>query len=88
MVSRVMINLRDPILHKSRGRGEADEADTTSSTGYISTFVLDSILFAPATRLIRVSHGTLAVLHANTVSGIELDLHQENSPRSMLHGAS
>lgn len=47
MVSRLMINLHDPILHKSTGR---DEPVVTSRTGHVSTIVLDSILFAPSTQ--------------------------------------
>lgn len=90
MVSRIMINLRDPILHKSTGRGQTVEADTTSLAGDVSTFVLDGILFASATRTDLSKSWLLswpAVLHANAVSGIELDLIQENSPGSMPHGA-
>jgi hypothetical protein len=38
MISRLMINLRDPELHKPDDR---DEALTTTHGGYISTIVLD-----------------------------------------------
>jgi len=41
MISRIMISLRDPKLHKPV---DCDETVTTSDAGYISTVMLDDIL--------------------------------------------
>ncbi|KAH9010030.1 hypothetical protein EDB84DRAFT_1681484 [Lactarius hengduanensis] len=49
MVSRLMINLHDPMLHNSTVRGDTDETDLGSRTGYIST-IPDGIPFALGTR--------------------------------------
>jgi hypothetical protein len=38
MISRLMINLRDPTLHSPAG---CDGTVTTSHAGYVSTFMLD-----------------------------------------------
>jgi hypothetical protein len=38
MISRLMINLRDPTIHSPADR---DETVTTSHVGYLSTLVLD-----------------------------------------------
>jgi hypothetical protein len=42
MVSRIMINLRDPTLHSLAGR---DETVTTSHYGRVSTLVLGDITY-------------------------------------------
>jgi hypothetical protein len=51
MVSRLMINLHDPMLraHMSTSRGDTDGTYTSSREGYISTFP-DGIVFASATQ--------------------------------------
>ena len=38
MVSRLMINLRDPTLHK---QADSDETDTASYAGHVSTVLLE-----------------------------------------------
>ena len=38
MVSRLMINLRDPILHRQT---DSDEIDTMSYAGHVSTVLLE-----------------------------------------------
>jgi len=38
MVSRLMINLRDPTLHRQT---DSDEIDTTSYAGHVSTVLLE-----------------------------------------------
>jgi hypothetical protein len=43
MISRLMINLRDPTLHNPA------DCDTTSHDGYVSTFVLDDMAVATQT---------------------------------------
>jgi hypothetical protein len=42
MVSRIMINLRDPALHRPADR---DETVTTAHGGCVSTLVLDDSLY-------------------------------------------
>jgi hypothetical protein len=75
MVSRLMINLHDPMLHTSTFRGDTDGTYTSSREGYISTFP-DGLVFASA---------------AQAELSIELgamDLRQDNSLGSIPHGAS
>ncbi|KAF8273737.1 hypothetical protein EI94DRAFT_1715724 [Lactarius quietus] len=71
MVSRLMINLHDPMLRKSMERGEAVDADVASRTGHISTFLLDGI-FSPSTQ---------ADLSMELIT---LDLCQETAPGPVL----
>jgi hypothetical protein len=90
MVSRLMINLRDPKLNESNVRGGTAGTNTNSCTGYISTFVPDSILFAPSTRsdLSKPSLSWSGLRHANMVLGLELgvlDLRQDSAPGSIPH---
>ncbi|KAI9432956.1 hypothetical protein H4582DRAFT_1018439 [Lactarius indigo] len=75
MVSRLMINLNDPMLHNSTVRGDADETDLSSRTGYISTFVPDGISFALETRA------------GSSMELDTLDLRQENAAGSIPHDA-
>jgi hypothetical protein len=46
MISRLMINLRDPTLHKP---ADCDGTVTTSHAGYVSTVVLEEIILTPTT---------------------------------------
>ena len=91
MVSRLMINLYDPMLREPTVRGGTDGTDTNSLTGYISTFIPDGIIFAPSTRPVS-SKSCYALLlglrHVDTVLGMELgtlDLPPENAPGSIPH---
>ncbi|KAI9459150.1 hypothetical protein BJY52DRAFT_1186514 [Lactarius psammicola] len=70
MISRLMINLHDPMLHNSTVRDDTDETDV-SLTGYISTSVPDGILFA------------LASQAGSSMELSTLDLRQENAPGSI-----
>ncbi|KAH9036848.1 hypothetical protein EDB85DRAFT_2204012 [Lactarius pseudohatsudake] len=72
MVSRLMINLHDPMLHNSTVRGDTDETDLGSRTGYIST-IPDGIPFALGTRA------------GSSMELDTLDLPQENAPGPMPH---
>jgi hypothetical protein len=75
MVSRLMINLHDPILHASTARGDTDGTYSSSREGYISTFP-DGIVFASATQAeMSIELGAV-------------DLRQDNSLGSIPHGAS
>jgi hypothetical protein len=61
MVSRLMINLRDPTLHKP---ADSDGTDTASHAGPISTIVLEdtflSVGTAPESSSQPPSHGSSA----------------------------
>jgi hypothetical protein len=77
MVSRLMINLHDPMLraHMSTSRGDTDGTYTSSREGYISTFP-DGIVFASATQAeMSIELGAV-------------DLRQDSSLGSIPHGAS
>lgn len=72
MVSRLMINLHDPMLHNSTVPGDMDETDVGPRTGYISTFPV-GIPFALGTRA------------GSSMELDTLDLPQENAPGPMPH---
>ena len=55
MVSRIMINLRDPALHR---QADLDETVTTSHGGCVSTLVVDDSLYT-------TTGGTLPVSELN-----------------------
>jgi len=75
MVSRLMINLHDPMLHTST-RGETDGSYTSTREGYISTFGPDGITFATATQAeMSIELGAV-------------NLRQDISLGSIPHGAS
>jgi hypothetical protein len=44
MISRLMINLRDPTLHRP---ADCDGTVTTSHAGYVSTVALEEIILTP-----------------------------------------
>jgi len=77
MVSRLMINLHDPMLHHSTAGNETNGTCSSSRSGaYISTFGPDNMVFASATQAeMSIELGTL-------------DMYEENVLGSIPHGAS
>jgi len=61
MVSRLVINLHDPMLHKSTVRSETEGTCSSPRSGaYISTFGPDNMVFASATQAeMSIELGTL-----------------------------